>query len=394
MDNLLKRSNTNDLEDVKVIKLKSSESINEINLMSIPFVSFKKKKVTEIRRRWIKSDGSEVGITVVGTEKNGCPTMAEFDVLLALIKIMLEDQGNKYEYNKKDKKIKVNQRIYFTYKQLAKKLGYSDISGRIKNKLEKSIKILNEVTIYSDFALKDAESGDYVVDFKGEESSRILCSYKSYSMEKQKKKGEKFKGYKEIKESTSIMIDDFFYNNMCNNFFKKYDYNTYMSLKQGIAKKLFLILTQWSKGSEKYVSYKVLYDYIGLDVNTNEEKNYYNRRIKDSVQELKDIGFIQDFKIKKLQGVYFVFNQVKLDRKKHMNKYNNFDTIYNRLREIGFDLDDISKYIRLDNEKYVAALLRYTDVQIDKGNPIKDIKAYIEKGLKHENYDVREYESE
>ena len=69
-----------------------------------------------------------------------------------------------------------------------------------------------------------------------------------------------------------------------------------------------------------------------------------------------------------------------------------FNDIYIRLRDIGFDLDDINKYVRLDNESYIAGLLRYIDDKLDKGYEISNLKNYIEKGLKYENYDVREYE--
>lgn len=391
MDNLIKDNNSIEEQKIKVIKLKSYESVNESNLMTIPFVSFKKAKVFEIERTWVRSNGEEVGITVKGSS-GGCPTMAEMDVLLALLRIMMKNKSNQYNYDVSNNKIDFDRTINFTYNELANELGYADISGKIKKNLEKSIKILNETTIYSNFAIRDVEQGEYVADFKGEQSCRILSKYKSYSMSKTKKKGKKYLNHKEIKEQTSVEIDEFFFNNMCNNYFKIYNYKKYMSLTQSIAKKLFLILSQWSHGNSKYITYKVLYDYIGLDVNTIKERNYYNRRIKDSVEELKTINFINDYQISKLEGINFIFNKPKLEKEKFKNRYLTFNDIYTRLREIGFDLDDINKYVRLDNEAYIAALLRYVDDKLNKGHDIKDLKAYIEHGLKYENYDVREYE--
>ena len=377
--------------DIKIIKLKSYESVNESNLMTIPFVSFKKAKVFEIERTWVRSNGEEVGITIKGST-GGCPTMAEMDVLLALFRIMMKNKSNQYTYNENNNIVDFDRTINFTYKELADELGYADISGKIKKNLEKSIKILNETTIYSNFAFRDIEIGEYVADFKGEESCRIISKYKSYSMSKVKRQGKKYSNYKEIREQTSVEIDEFFFNNMCNNYFKIYNYKKYMSLTQSIAKKLFLILSQWSHGSSKYITYKVLYDYIGLDIKTDKDRNYYNRRIKDAIKELKEIKFIDDFEIKKLQGITFIFNKGKLDKEKYKHRYLTFNDIYIRLRDIGFDLDDINKYVRLDNESYIAGLLRYIDDKLDKGYKISNLKNYIEKGLKYENYDVREYE--
>ena len=129
-----------------------------------------------------------------------------------------------------------------------------------------------------------------------------------------------------------------------------------------------------------------------MDIKTDKDRNYYNRRIKDAIKELKEIKFIDDFEIKKLQGITFVFNKGKLDKEKYKHRYLTFNDIYIRLRDIGFDLDDINKYVRLDNESYIAGLLRYIDDKLDKGYKISNLKNYIEKGLKYENYDVREYE--
>lgn len=379
-------------KEIKVIKLKSYEGINESNLMTIPFVSFKKAKVPIIERTWVRSNGEEVGITVKGSVDFGCPTMTEMDILLALFRIMMKDKSNQYEYDKANNQVKFNRKINFTYNELAKELNYADLNGKIKEKIEKSIKILNETTIYSNFAIRDIEQGEYVADFKGEQSCRILGGFKSYSMTKRKKQGKKYADHREIREETSVEIDKFFFNNMCNNYFKIYDFKKYISLNQSIAKKLFLILSQWSHGYEKYVSYKVLYDYIGLDVNTKKEQNYYNRRIKDSANELKSINFINDFEVRQTEGINFIFNKPRLDKIKFKDKYLTFDDIYSRLRDIGFGLDDIHEYVRLDNESYISALLRYIDDKIAKEHTIKNLKAYVEQGLKYENYDVREYE--
>ncbi|WP_242865012.1 replication initiator protein A, partial [Clostridium botulinum] len=69
-------------QEVETISLKSNQSINESNLMVIPFISMKKTKVKVLERYWI-SNGVRRGIKVVGSGEHGCPTIAELDVLLA-----------------------------------------------------------------------------------------------------------------------------------------------------------------------------------------------------------------------------------------------------------------------------------------------------------------------
>ena len=62
----------------------------------------------------------------------------------------------------------------------------SPFATLIGERLEKSILCLNECTIYSTLAIRDQEVGEYVIDFDGCESSRILKNYKSYSVSKRK----------------------------------------------------------------------------------------------------------------------------------------------------------------------------------------------------------------
>jgi hypothetical protein len=378
-------------EDIKFIKLKSYEGINESNLMTIPFVSFSKAKVKTIERTWVRSNGDEVGIKVVGGE-HGCPTMSEMDVLLALLRIMIRDNGNGYTYNKSQKQVSLNKVINFTYSELAKELGYAKFGGQQKRTLEKSMKILVETTIYSNFAIRDIEQGEYIADFKGEESCNILTHYKSYSMARRKRAKQNFADHKEVRECTSVEIDDFFFNNMCNNYFKIYDFKKYMSLNDDISKKLFLILSHWSHGYQKFISYRVLYDYIGLDVPTADKAYYYNRKLRASAEKFKAIGFINDFELRQGEGINFIFNLVKLNRSKFKDRYLTIEDIYTRLRELGFSLDEFNIYVRLDNEPYVSALLRYIDDKTAQDHTIHDLKAYVEEGLKYENYDVHDYE--
>ena len=405
MDKAIESSNINELDYEKTVNIKENQSFNESNLMTLPFISLKRKRVDEINRKWIR-DGQEVELKVIGGTKYKCPTIYELDVLMALFKIQARNMDNKLlisnsmsqaedeteidvTLNSKYKVKNIPKVINFTYRGLAKEMGFKNFGSTIKERLEKSIRCLNDCTIYSTLAIRDQERGEYIVDFNGVESSRILKNYKSYSMSTWKKASRKLLDPTKVEEYQSVEIDDFFYNSLCNNFLKLYDYATYKQLKMSIAKKMQLILTQWSHGYEKYIKMQTLYDYIGLDSNTKDEEYYNNQQIKKALDELKSVGFIQDYKLIN-EGVNFVFNVTSKVIDKGLDKYTKDNDIVGRLREIGVDYDDIAKYCRLDTMGYIGALLRYVDYRYKKGY-VKDILKFTLKGLPFERYDVSEF---
>lgn len=401
VENALKSSYNEEIECEKVVDIKEYQSFNESNLMTLPFISLKRKRVPEIKRTWIR-DGQEVSLQIKGGAEFGCPTIYELDVLMALFKIQSKHMNDKLVVLKSNKvnddgeiiKTKhsitnMQQTINFTYRGLAKEMGLKGFGKSTKERLEKSIKCLNECTVYSTLAIRDQEQGEYVIDFDGVESTRILKNYKSYNMTKWKKSNKKILDPAKVEEFQSVEIDDFFFYNMCNNFLKLYDYNIYKQLKSSVAKKLQLILTQWSHGYEKYIKSQTLWDYIGLDCDTKEDEYYSNKQIKKALEELKDVKFIQDYCFT-TEGVNFVFNTTKKKEARGLDKYLTHEEIVARLREIGFDYNDISKHCRLDTIGYVSGLLRYVDHRISKGY-VDDVFKFTAKGLPYGSYDVSDF---
>lgn len=391
MDNVNKPSLevSNDFdEEVEILTIKSHQSIAESNWMVIPFISMQRTKVKVLKREW-ESNGTKRGITVVGSAMYGCPTILELDVLMGLFRIHLKNNNYQYEYNRKTGKVGLPQTIHFTYRELARELGYENFGGSIKNKLEKSIKTLIETTLYSDIGIRDVEKGDYIVDFDGQESARILKNYKSYSYTKKKKVGEKIGNAEEIKEQQSVDIDDFFFKNICNNYFKIYDFNQYIKLTKGVSKKLFLLLNQWSHGYEKFLTYHVLYDMLSLD--TNRTVSYNNRMIKEALEELESIGFVHGFEPRRLEGMNIIFDNRKRIAKRGLDKYNSVNEVIDKLREYGLTVDQVAKLYRMDNEDYVRAVLRMMDDRIERNDLAKPPQAMLLDALNKENYNVDFY---
>lgn len=373
----------------KVITIKPFQGLNESNLMTLPFISLKRKKEPVLIRKWIKGN-QEVGLRVVGGER-GCPTMYDLDVLLALFRLLIKSIDNKYTL--KDNKVDFPKKINFTYRKLAKEMGFKNFGSGIKNRLENSIKTLNETTIYSSFAFRDQEQGKYIKTFKGEQSCRIICDFKSYSVEEQKINGDKLANPKEIEQKQSVKIDEFFYANMCNNYFKLYDHEKYIRLTRNIAKKILLILTQWSNGYEKYLNMQTIYDYVGLDVTDKKQEYYYNNELKKALDELKDVNFIKEYDFKVGEGITFIFNVIQKIKSKRLDKYKTDAEVISRLREIGVSYEDINKFVKMDTLSYISAMLRYVDNRYEKGL-VDDILKYTQKGLPYGKYEVSEYEIE
>lgn len=400
VDNSLEVSKHEVLTCEKVVNIKKHQSFNESNLMTLPFISLKRTRVIEINRTWIR-DGEEVSLKVKGSTY-GCPTIYELDVIMALLRIQSKNMDNKLVVlNEKtvdkdgdiveqtNKVTNIPKVINFTYRGLAKEMGLKGWGKATKERLERSVECLNECTIYSTRAVRNQKLGEYVIDFNGMKSSRIFKNYKSYSIKQYKQAKKKLLDPTKVEEHQSIEIDDFFYENLCNNFFKIYDYDTYRKLKMSISKKLLLILTQWSHGYEKYINIQTLYDYIGLDSNTEKEERYNYAQLRKALNELVDVNFIQSFNAT-TKGVNFIFNTTSKIKDKNLDKYLNSNDIFGRLREIGVDYDDINKYCRLDTVGYISALLRYVDYKEKRGE-IKDILKFTLKGLPYERYDVSDF---
>lgn len=381
-------------EEIKTISIKSNQSIAESNLMLLPFVSVQNTNVKILKRTWI-SNGIERGLVVKGSVDLGVPTTKDLDTLLALFRIMIRNIGFKYEYNVSTNTANFDSpKVNFTFSELAKEMGYNKFSGQIKNIIEKSLNRLNETTIYSTLkgSIRDSEKGEYITEFNGEESFRIICDLKMYSYSRIKASGQKVGNPEFVKENTSLTIHNFFFKNICNNYFKIYDYSKYLELKLGISKKLFLLLNQWSHGHEKYLTYQVMYDMLGLEIKNKTDVYYHNKQIKKAFNELVKAKFIDGFKEKKSkEGVNIIFDAKLTNGAKLLDKYTTDSSVVAKLRELGITYDDITRYYRLDNQDYVRGLLRYYEFQLENNKIVKKENngiAFLITGLKRENYDL------
>lgn len=395
MENVDKLSKVSDIVEKTVdnsflMRIKKSHGINETNLMTLPFISLKRKKVSSFERIWARSNNEIVSMRVVGGE-DGVPQIGELDVLLALFRIHLKNNKHGFLKEKDTNKVQIPQKINFTFTQLAKEMGYKEMSGALKRNLDKSIRKLNETTIYNNFAIMDITEGQYCYGFKNRKSCRILKNYNSYEMSAYKKMNGKLANPYEVKDLQYVEIDDFFLNNMCNNYYKIYDYEKYKELKMSVSKKIFLILNTWSKVNSKYLTYQTLADYIGLDYKEKKDQYYAVKQINNSMKELVDIGYIDDFEVIRNKGINLIFNQKRLDAENYKKYFLTENEMIGELRQIGVDYEDIIRVFRENDNEYIAAMLRMMRIKVDKGERIKNKKEYFLSAVNGEKFNLKQY---
>lgn len=371
--------------------LKENQVFNESNLMTLPIFSLSKKRVGYKEYSWTR-DGKEVKLTIKAPDATGIPTVRELDVLLGLLSLAKKEMPGYLEIDNENKVLGIPKVINFTYRSLAKEMGLKGFGKKTKTRLKDSLQSLIESTIYNTLAFRDQTMGKYVVGFDGQESCHILENLRDYSITRQKLMDEKMLSPKEIQEYQSVEINNFFFKNLCSNYLKVFDYDIYKKLSKGLSKKLYLLLSQWSHGGEKYITISVLCAYLGVIIETKDDEYAFYKSLKETLRELKESRFIEDYIIKRDVGVTFIFNSTQFRKEMLYDKYSNEFEIVARLREVGITYDEISKYCTEENMKYVAAMLRYVDRQHKKGK-VKDICRYVRTGLMTKEYDVDEYKS-
>ena len=390
IENIFKSKKTN-----RVITVTENDAYIESNLIEMPFVSYTKKKevVTKVIRKWIDSKKTERAIVIEGNNEYGVPTAYEFDVIIALLKIFA--LKNRIEFNSEEfinQISKENLLIEFSLSEVAKTMGYNNNSGKTLNRIKRAIQILTKTTITSSFydnLNKVKYSGGIYDEFnkkyiEGEDTFHIFNDYTSYSY--------KFNQRSPKNDIQKVYLGSFFYKSIRNSYFQFFKYDKYLSLTNSISKKIYLILYKWRNNRDFLeLKFETLYQRIPLDdsIPNNEKK----RTCKTAIKALVDAEYLESFETKD-DLFKFIFKSESEEQtkniKNYMNKYNRFAEIDNRLKEVGFNENEIKDFMDfiITNFNYVKALLRLTDVKI-KMDTINNVKSFIYGGLLNK-YQVEE----
>ncbi len=392
---------------VKVISIKIDEDFIENNLIDLPFIYYYKSKepITAITYNWTTSDGTNRAVEV-RSSKYGIPTPYEYDVLLALFRLYIKQHNNKIICISEEDTSEfdaLDNTVSFSYRELIKEMGYKSYSNVLKTKVEKAIETLCDTNIYNTArgGLYNPFTKEYITDSKFQVG--ILDGYKTYNYITLKdehgnvvldENGQPIMKLDKnsIKDKCAVRIDRFFLKNLYYGNGKISDKNLRLSLKNDVARKVYLILNKWRNNrSEMFLKFETLYHRIPLN---NEKSDYYRkRRVMDSLEELKNKGFIADYE-KRKEGVNIIFNQEEkrliAPKNDILSKYNSYEELLNGFKTHGIDDKSIAKYLKLHQIPYYQALLRLVEDKIDK---IDNVKSYVLKGLidEYENIDKKYY---
>lgn len=365
-----------------------------LHFLSIPFALIGRQNSDDIGTlevRWTDSKGGKHGLDIIGSNEYGLPTSFDRDVLIALFKIYSEE-NNLIEYNYKDKKYEMPIVIKFTYSELARIMGLS-VCGKNVKRLQQSIRRLATITMANKYegGIYDPTTKSYITNA---EKSYKMLDYEMYQYSKLKK-NEKRLNAASIKENNYVTIDQFFYKSMCNGYFRIINYSDYKGLKLNISKRIYLLLESWGgrkTGVSKFHYYNTLYDWIPLS--SEQSIALKNRYIRDAAEELKQIGYIQEYEVEereKGKGINFIYDYSEyiVDKSDPYNleKYKATEDVVIALSEIGFNQSDIEMFLKKRDISYIKALLRLYDVNKKHEQIKKSPKGWIIQGI-YEPYDI------
>lgn len=392
----------------KSIIIRDNEAVIEGNLIDIPvfyFHSFNKKTIEERKQMnlsgvatkntrptvmeyiWTDSKGYEHGVKIKGDAEYGVPGEYEYNVLMAFWRIYSKKYSQLTIFN--GGITNISPEIEFSYTEIAETMGMNNLGGANLKRIKEAINILTATTITN-----STKSGLHCAGtLKNEEESYHIIEYS------------KAQGFNDIdgrKITGKVVISKFFFENICNNYFKIIDYDRYISLKSIIARRMYLILSKWRNARNAvYLKYETLYNRIPLTEGENKKKN---QNIKNAAKHLISCGFLTDFETDR-KGIKFIFtkeenknidtskNEVIPFNLKNIKKpkkpYSEMAEILQGLESCGLVEEEIYEALRIREREYLAALLRYVDERRMGGTLTDNPKNFLLKGI-HKLYDLDE----
>jgi hypothetical protein len=395
----------NDDNSSKRLKIKDYENIIEGNLADLPIFLFMRPKKVEIENdngklvkipivmndnnimkiEWEDSKGNRRALEQRGSAKYGLLQFGDIEILLACMKAHFNlSDNNVIPYTGSGYNFPTE--YYFTYSEVARILGYKSCGGSTLQMIDVALQRMTDVSIWNTIegGLYDAKNKNAMTDRKT--GNHVIEKYDAYDYKEMKVKGMKRDDYRYIRNY--IRLSDFFNYSMCQKYFKFIDYDLFVSMKQSVSKKIYLIIHKWRNNRKEIkVRFETLYARIPLSDEMPEfRKKQY---IKDAVKELIMLSYLQDVRYEKDRRhqkdyVVFVFPDGKL--LDSGNVYNTLGDVKKAMVEkYGFEMDVANALIDFNMNSrdffdYILAFMRYAD-QLSSMGGIKDNIAFIKDGL-------------
>lgn len=376
--------------------IRDYEVYMEGNLIDIPFFyfyNFSKKKIKERKKEryagiaiqnsrptimkyiWNDSKGNERGVEIMGSPITGVPGEYEYNVLMSLFYLYSKQNNQLTILNGSVKNL--SPEIYFNLKEVARVLGIKNIGGSSLKKIKEAIDNLTTTTVTEIYenSLYKSDAGVQI------EKKYHILEYTEIETNKSVE-GHRITG--------KVVINRFFFENLCNSYFKIIDYESYINLKSIIARRLYLILSKWrNERSSMYLKYETLYNRIPLTEGENFKKN---QNIRNAAKQLINIGFLVGIEPDR-EGINFKFtnNEVaatlekKGPKKINNNKTKPYETISDilqGLKSFGLTDSEIDDVLKNAEMNYLKALMKYADTRRMAGTINKNDKNFLLKGIR------------
>lgn len=388
-----KENNTNLIikNTAKVFKYNAGvESIVDGNTVQLPFIAeYKGDRKTALEYIWHTKDldgtAHKRGIMVSGHGEYGVPTLYDYDVYVALQDIFINKNSRNGICELKQEDITDDDlSIQFTINELAREMGYKSPSNPIRENLKKSIRTLLATTIFSMYegGIYDINKKKYIIN--REQGYHYLEEANGFKITNDE-------GEDEV-DITKIKLSRFTYNQILNDYKLFYNRESYMKVKNRMAKKVYHILLQWKGNKDKlYVSLDKIVEKIPM---IESERRYQKRYIKDALKKLSDNDVIKvtfDNKDKNLLCCDFTNGRSDI---KLLEKYNKYDDIKNYLYSIGFSFLEIDEYASPEKIRHLQAILRYINDRNKDKMGAEKVKKYIITALNNPLIDKKYYNEE
>lgn len=344
------------------------------NIAQIPFVRpYEGKPQTILEYIWYTKESGNIikrGIYVSGHGEYGVPTLREYDVYVALERIFI-NKRTKYglcELLAPNEAINDYLNIEFTLNELAKELGYAHANSGTRELIKKSIRILLATTLFARYAggVYDIRNKKYITN--AEVGIHLLDTIES---------GEIYdEDGNPVVDVTRIRLSKFSYEQILNDYKLFYDIRKYNMTRNLMARKIYHMALQW-KGNNK-ISWANINTLIERIPMIDVEDKYKKRDIKKVLKLMDSVGMVKiKYDTENEDKVYFIFSDddEEIDTAL-LQKYNTYADIRDAYFNIGFTLDELDKYLNVENIRYIQALLRYLD-DTGKSSNMKDVKKYI-----------------
>lgn len=379
-------------EQHTVLKLKTNESIFDVNSLLLPFIAeYRGEKIRAIE----VIQGNSI-IRVKSTSDLGVPTLYDKSVLLAIQKLFLQQRSfnGQLILNVKDPSLQDMTMEPVSLREIVRAMGYSKPSTNQLVKVCESIERLNETTyvttqdrIYdhkNDKYLMTAKKGMHLIDYK-------LVTLSQEEKEIRKKQGgrrksndpERIEKYKQAKEKifdgyVQITLNHVVYQALACEQLVYYNDPVAVSIKNLTAKHIYLIALKWA-GKDKEVNISINKLLMYIPMKEGKELKLQKHAIKQAVNYLNDNGYCNTSYLKN-EVVHFNFKKEKVKKIEYesdylKDKFNTFGELLAGFVATGLE----EQYVfSLDMSKleYYKAVLRYVTLR-DMYGSINNKKAFI-----------------